>query len=133
MTTATLTIHEEAVRHILRRIVDDVNMTATESLRLCVLAEAERAGKTEEDVERRLWLAIEQRLERKPAEPEVVVLRKELEELRGAQTPEVEDVCVHDGDAPYERLWALEDWLHQAECFGRMDRGLIEELRELLE
>lgn len=80
---------EQAVAYILQRVVNDRNfswyMIGTESLQLCLLAEAQRTDKTEVEVEKELLEAMalaDQRLQRDGrALPEVRVLRERLARL----------------------------------------------------
>ena len=87
--TPELTPAEEAVLHILQRVVTDRDfswvMMGTQSLRLCLIAEGHRIGKPDDEVEADLHKAMaaqEERLRNNNADkPEVLVLRQRVETL----------------------------------------------------
>ena len=104
------TASEKAVSRILQRVANDRNyswyMIGTESLRLCINAEAERTGKTEAVVEADLHAAIDAaqpRLKRHGADrPDVEVLRERIEKLTEKLEQLNDDGKI--GDTEHEEL-----------------------------
>jgi hypothetical protein len=79
------TAAEQAVSHILRRVVNDRNFSwyliGTESLRKCLVAEAARLGSTDEAVEVQMIAAMKAVDQRGKREPDVEVLRKRIDAI----------------------------------------------------
>lgn len=102
------TAAEQAVNHILQRVVNDRNfswyMIGTESLRKCLDAEGARRGISDEDVERELHEQMEQaqpRLERHRAGRAAVVVAEEKLEALEQTLSEIESLGLIEG-------WLLE-------------------------
>ncbi|MBW3538731.1 MAG: hypothetical protein KY476_00525 [Planctomycetes bacterium] len=122
---AGLSAAEAAVRYALERVVHDPDfrwhMLHTHTLRLCLIAEAERRGLPVEAVEADLQKAIAKR-GRRDGEPYVVRLERERDELeqklaetkckRQPNAPAVDDIQAADLSFYYKRLDHVLGWLN---------------------
>jgi hypothetical protein len=115
----TATPAQQAVHYILQRVVNDRNfswyMWHTQSLRLCLLAEADRVGMTEAEVEKQLSVASEkanERLKRSCADrADVEVLQKRIDRI-DQLLGHVSD-CGKISDEHYTQLC---DCIHRDPC-----------------
>lgn len=100
--------HEVAVSHILNRVIIDRNfsweMARTETLNLCLQAEAERTGKTVEECE--AWLYKRMRLENERLRilgkdvAEVQILKKKLKSIKNQMKRKINDLHLWELSHP---------------------------------
>lgn len=136
---------ELATLHITQRVIESPDfahyMLATESLRLCLDAEAEVAGISYDECERRILEAINLRRKSQrrnggptAAEPREITLEHRIEELE-TELSDYRDDEESDNfsvDPDRQKLLSVRDHLEKQKITGQLDWDLADELLRMM-